>query len=199
MAGPRPSSLGRAGRSRPQAARWEPSQERCFSRSAQGHGNPRVCLVGMDSWKTRRKALPAAGSALLMDTIQCHHRGFQCLEFWWEESNFRNEGGGNSSRDSRQNLGRRPSKQHLLPRKKTSEDNEWARNSSRFPSIEEVVYPTYWFPACDGPLSEPGSPTRAVSPAFGTKKATPGVTGSHAVRTFRLPMERPFRCLQPHE
>lgn len=64
--------------------------------------------------------------------------------------------------------------QHLLPRKKTSEDNEWARNSSRFPSIEEVVYPTYWFPACDGPLSEPGSPTRAVSPTFGTKKATPG-------------------------
>ncbi|XP_013845125.1 uncharacterized protein LOC102160111 isoform X3 [Sus scrofa] len=116
MAGPRPSSLGRAGRSRPQAARWEPSQERCFSRSAQGHGNPRVCLVGMDSWKTRRKALPAAGSALLMDTIQCHHRGFQCLEFWWEESNFRNEGGGNSSRDSRQNLGRRPSKQsYWLP------------------------------------------------------------------------------------
>ena len=37
---------------------------------------------------------------------------------------------------------------HLLPWKiTTQEDNEWARNSARFSSVKEVVYPTYWFPA----------------------------------------------------
>lgn len=57
MAQPLPPSHppGLAGRGLANPQRRERSQALCFSRSAQGQGNPACLLVGMDYWKIRRK------------------------------------------------------------------------------------------------------------------------------------------------
>lgn len=61
-------SLAGRGLANPQP--WERSQALCFSRSAQGQGNPACLLVGMDYWKIRRKVPCTSACTVLFGSQQ---------------------------------------------------------------------------------------------------------------------------------